>query len=425
MTAYLFGLLIVLFVLSVPIAASLGFSSILTLQIDGQPLIVVAQKVFEGLDKFSLMAVPFFILAGSLMQSGGIARRLMNFANVLVGWIRGGLGAATVLATMFFSTLSGSSSATTAAIGSITIPNMVKKGYPKPIATALVASSGELGVIIPPSLSLIMYGLVANVSIGSLFLAGIIPGIIIGSSLMLTIYVVAKIKGFDEGERPNAKAWLKQLWATFKDAIWALLMPIIILGGIYTGLFTPTEAAVVAVVYGFIIGYFVYRELTLKEVLNVLSKSAVTSGILLLIVGFASIFGYILTINQVPHMIANALMEVTDNPIIFLMLVNVMVLITGMFMETLASIIILAPILAPVAAQFGIDPIHFGLIMVVNLAIGMVTPPVAVNLFVACQVANLRIDQIIRPVLIFLAVLIVDLLLITYLPGLSLWLPSL
>ncbi len=425
MTAYLFGLLIVLFVLSVPIAASLGFSSILTLQIDGQPLIVVAQKVFEGLDKFSLMAVPFFILAGSLMQSGGIARRLMNFANVLVGWIRGGLGAATVLATMFFSTLSGSSSATTAAIGSITIPNMVKKGYPKPIATALVASSGELGVIIPPSLSLIMYGLVANVSIGSLFLAGIIPGIIIGSSLMLTIYVVAKIKGFDEGERPNAKAWLKQLWATFKDAIWALLMPIIILGGIYTGLFTPTEAAVVAVVYGFIIGYFVYRELTLKEVLNVLSKSAVTSGILLLIVGFASIFGYILTINQVPHMIANALMEVTDNAIIFLMLVNVMVLITGMFMETLASIIILAPILAPVAAQFGIDPIHFGLIMVVNLAIGMVTPPVAVNLFVACQVANLRIDQIIRPVLIFLAVLIVDLLLITYLPGLSLWLPSL
>lgn len=425
MTAYLFGLLIVLFVLSVPIAASLGFSSILTLQIDGQPLIVVAQKVFEGLDKFSLMAVPFFILAGSLMQSGGIARRLMNFANVLVGWIRGGLGAATVLATMFFSTLSGSSSATTAAIGSITIPNMVKKGYPKPIATALVASSGELGVIIPPSLSLIMYGLVANVSIGSLFLAGIIPGIIIGSSLMLTIYVVAKIKGFDEGERPNAKAWLKQLWATFKDAIWALLMPIIILGGIYTGLFTPTEAAVVAVVYGFIIGYFVYRELTLKEVLNVLSKSAVTSGILLLIVGFASIFGYILTINQVPHMIANALMEVTDNAIIFLMLVNVMVLITGMFMETLAAIIILAPILAPVAAQFGIDPIHFGLIMVVNLAIGMVTPPVAVNLFVACQVANLRIDQIIRPVLIFLAVLIVDLLLITYLPGLSLWLPSL
>ena len=425
MTAYLFGLLIVLFVLSVPIAASLGFSSILTLQIDGQPLIVVAQKVFEGLDKFSLMAVPFFILAGSLMQSGGIARRLMNFANVLVGWIRGGLGAATVLATMFFSTLSGSSSATTAAIGSITIPNMVKKGYPKPIATALVASSGELGVIIPPSLSLIMYGLVANVSIGSLFLAGIIPGILIGFSLMLTIYVVAKIKGFDEGERPNAKAWLKQLWATFKDAIWALLMPIIILGGIYTGLFTPTEAAVVAVVYGFIIGYFVYRELTLKEVLNVLSKSAVTSGILLLIVGFASIFGYILTINQVPHMIANALMEVTDNPIIFLMLVNVMVLITGMFMETLASIIILAPILAPVAAQFGIDPIHFGLIMVVNLAIGMVTPPVAVNLFVACQVANLRIDQIIRPVLIFLAVLIVDLLLITYLPGLSLWLPSL
>lgn len=425
MIGYLFIILLVLFVLSVPIAASLGLSSILTLQISGQPLIIFAQKVFESLDKFSLMAVPFFILAGSLMQSGGIARRLMNLANALVGWIRGGLGIATILATMFFSTLSGSSSATTAAIGSITIPSMTKKGYPKPYATALVASSGELGVIIPPSLSLIMYGLVANVSIGSLFLAGIIPGILIGLSLMLTIFFVAKIKGFDKGERVDKSVWSKQLWVAFKDSIWALLMPIIILGGIYSGLFTPTEAAVVAVVYGGIIGLFIYRELTLKELLNVLSSSAVTSGILLLIVGVASIFGYILTINQVPHLVANALMEFTESPFIFLILVNIIVLITGMFMETLASIIIMAPILTPVALQFGIDPIHFGMIMVVNLAIGMVTPPVAVNLFVACQVANLRMDQIIRPVLVFLGVLVVDLLLITYLPALSMWIPSL
>ncbi|MCM3759167.1 TRAP transporter large permease [Alkalihalobacillus oceani] len=425
MTLKLFLLLGVLFIVGVPIAISLGLSSIFLLQLEGKGIGVVAQKVFEGLDKFSLMAVPFFILAGALMQKGGIARRLLALANVLVGWFRGGLGAASVLTTMFFSTMSGSSSATTAAIGSVMIPSMEKKGYPRNFATALTAASGELGVIIPPSISMIVYGLVANVSIGGLFLAGIIPGILIGLSLMITVSIVAKIKGFDEVTKIDKGSWFKELWRAFKDAFWALLMPIIILGGIYFGLFTPTEAAVVAVVYGFIVGFFIYREIKLKDIADIFGKAAITTGIILLLVGFASIFGYILTINQVPHMVAESIAQISDSPVVFLLLVNILLFITGMFMETLASIIILGPILAPIAIQFGVDPIHFGIIMVVNLAIGMVTPPVGVNLFVACQIARLRIDQLFRPLAIFLAVLITNVLLITYLPILTLWLPNL
>jgi len=421
----LITILLLLFALSVPVAVSLGFSSIITMQIDGMPLIVGVQKVFESLDKFALMAVPFFIIAGSVMQFGGIARRLINFANAFVGWLTGGLGAATVLGTMFFSTMSGSSSATTAAIGSITIPHMEKKGYPKNFAAALVAAAGELGSIIPPSLNMIVYGLVANVSIGSMFIAGIIPGVLIGISLMVTVVIVSRLKGYDPGTRIDRKIWAKELWVTFKDAIWALLMPVIILGGIYSGFFTPTEAAVVAVVYGIVIGFFVYRELTMKDLMKILSRSAITTSILMIIVGFASIFGYILTINRVPHALANTLSGITDSPIIFLLIVNILVLIIGMFLETMAALIILAPILAPVAVQFGIDPLHFGVIILINLAVGMVTPPIAVNLFVASEVANIRLDQIVRPILIFLVVLIVDLILITYIPALSTWLPTL
>lgn len=414
-----------LFILSVPVGAALGLSSIWALQLDGTSLSIVGQKVFEGIDKTVLLAIPFFILAGSVMQSGGIAKRLMKLANALVGWFRGGLGSATVLSTMFFSALSGSSAATTAAIGSVTIPEMVKKGYHKNYATALVAASGELGGIIPPATVMILYGFVANVSIGSLFIAGILPGILIGISLMITIIIVARIKGFDDKITVEKGAWLKELWVSFKDAFWALMMPVVILGGIYLGYFTPTEAAVVAVFYGIIISLFVYREIRLRDLLGIFSKAAVTSSIILLIVGFSAIFGYILTINQIPHAVGNLITQVTENPMVFLLLANIVLLIAGMFMEAAASILILSPILTPVAAQFGIDPIHFGVIMVVNLAIGTVTPPVAVNLFLACQIANLRVEKVIRPALLFVAVLIIDLLLVTYLPQISLWLPSL
>ncbi len=421
----LFVAMAILFAISAPIAVALGLSSLIVLVVEDVPLAIITQRAFSGLNSFSLMAVPFFILAGNVMQGGGIARRLMDFANALVGWFKGGIGAATVVGTMFFSTLSGSSAATTAAIGSITIPNMTKKGYPKPFATALIAASGELGVIIPPSLALIMFGIAANVSIGDLFLAGVIPGVLIGSSLILTVFIASRIKGYGTEQNISLVEWAKQFWTVFKSAIWTILMPVIILGGIYTGLFTPTEAAVVAVVYGIFIGFFVYKELTIKKLMTIFTKSAITSGIILIIVGFSTIFGHILTINRVPQTMADFLGNITESPIIFLLLVNILLLFVGMFMEALAAIIILAPILVPVAVQFGVDPVHFGIIMAINFAIGMITPPLAVNLYVACQIANLKLGDIIRYVMLFLAVLVLNLIVVTYVPSISLWLPSL
>jgi C4-dicarboxylate transporter DctM subunit len=425
MIAILFIAIAVLLLISVPVAVSMGFSSLIALQVKGMPLITLAQSVFEGIDSFPLMAVPFFILAGHLMQTGGMSRRLINLANALVGWFRGGLGAVSVLTSMFFATISGSSSATTAAVGATLIPAMTKKGYPKPFATATVAAAGELGVIIPPSIPMVIYGLVANVSIGSLFIAGFIPGLLIGLSLILTIIIVARVKGFDIVNKQSKKEWLKELWRAFLDSFLALLMPLIILGGIYKGWFTPTEASVIAVVYGFFIGMFVYREVKWKDLLPILSKSMVSTSLLMLIVAYASIFGFILTVEQVPQKLGLAIAEFSTNPIVFLLLINIFLFIVGTLMEALVTIIILAPILAPVALQFGIDPVHFGIIMVVNVAIGMLTPPVAVNLVVACQIANIRMSQLTRPVVLYLIILTIDVLIISYIPALSTWLPSL
>ena len=424
MIQVLFIALLFLFICSVPIAISLGLSSVITLKMNALPLSVLAQNIFESLDSFTLMAIPFFILAGNLMQTGGIAKRLIGLANALVGWFRGGLGSVAVLTSMFFATLSGSSSATTAAIGSSLIPEMTKKKYPKPFATAITASSGELGAIIPPSIPMIVYGLVANVSVGSLFIAGILPGVFIGISLMVTVIIIARVKKFDQVEVITVSEWSRNLWIAFRQSLFAMLMPIIILGGIYFGLFTPTEAAVVAVFYSLIIGLFVYKELKWSDLGPIFTKSAISTSIILVIVAFASVFAYILTIEQVPHKLSDLVISLSDSPLVFILLTNIFLLITGMFIETLAAIIILGPILAPVAVLYGIDPIHFGMIMIVNLAIGMVTPPLGVNLFVACEIAGLRIEQLIRPVLIFLAVLIFDLLIISYWAPLSTWLPS-
>lgn len=422
-TVLLASVLIFLFI-SVPVAVCLGFASLIALQVKGIPLITLAQSVFEGIDSFPLMAVPFFILAGHLMQTGGMSVRLISLANALVGWFRGGLGAVSVLTSMFFATISGSSSATTAAIGSTLIPAMEKKGYPKPFATATCAAAGELGVIIPPSIPMVIYGLVANVSIGALFLAGFLPGLLIGLSLILTIIIYARLKGFDIIAQQSRKEWLMELWTSFQRAFFALLMPVIILGGIYKGWFTPTEASVIAVVYGFLIGMFVYRELKFRDLLPIFSKSMVATSLLMLIVAYSSIFGYILTIEQVPQKLGQAIASVSDSPIVFLLLVNIFLFIVGTAMEAIVTIILVAPILAPVALQFGIDPVHFGIIMVVNVAIGMLTPPVAVNLVVACQIAKLRMSQITRPVVGYLIILTIDVLIISYIPVISTWLPS-
>ena len=422
-TVLLIAVLVLLF-FSVPVAVCLGFASLIALQVKGLPLVNLAQAVYEALDSFPLMAVPFFILAGHLMQTGGISRRLIALANALVGWFRGGLGSASVLASMFFSTISGSSSATTAAIGSTLIPAMEKKGYPRAFAAATCAAAGELGVIIPPSIPMVVYGLVANVSIGSLFIAGFLPGLLVGFSLIGTIVLFARWRGFDRTPALSFVQWRRQLWDAFRDSFWALLMPFIILGGIYAGVFTPTEASVIAVVYGLAIGLFVYRELSWRELLPVFSKSMVATSLIMMIVGYAAIFGYVLTIEQVPQDLGKAIASVSHNPIVFMLLVNVLLFVAGTALEALVTIILLGPILAPVAASFGIDPIHFGIVMIVNVAIGMLTPPVAVNLVVVCKIANLRMSQLTRPVCMYLGVLTVDVLIISYVPAISTWLPQ-
>ncbi|MDT4825790.1 C4-dicarboxylate TRAP transporter large permease protein DctM [compost metagenome] len=402
-----------------PIMTAPGLSAAMALQSGDRSLLIVVQMAFQSLDSFSLMVVPFFILAGHLMQSGGVARRLVQLANAFVGWIRGGLGAVAVLTSLLFATVSGSSSATTAAIGSVLIPEMEKKGYPRSFAASIAASSGELGAIIPPSIPMIVYALTANVSVGALFIAGILPGLLIAVSLILTVCVIASIKGFDEVRALSLKDWTKGVLVALRDATLALMMPVIILGGIYGGLFTPTEASCIAVLYGLALGMFVYKEITLKNLLGIFGRAAVMSAIILLIVAFAAVFAYLLTINQVPQRVAATLGSVTTSPFAFLLLVNGMLFVVGMFIEALAAILIIVPILAPISVSFGIDPIHFGMIVITNLAVGMVTPPVGVNLFVVCEVAQLKMHQLARYLVIFLAVLIVDILIISYVPALS------
>jgi len=415
-----FSSMVFLLVTATPIFAVMGICSLVLLYQRGIDTIAVPQSVFEALDSFALLAVPFYVLAGNLMKAGGISRRLIALATALVGWLRGGMGAASVLTCMFFSTMSGSSSATTAAVASTMVPAMQEKGYPKPTGAALVAVGGELGAIIPPSLPMVVYGLVANVSIGSLFIAGILPGLFVGLTLILTVCLYARIKNFDRVTRVPFAVWLKNVVRAALDSILALLMPVIILGGIYSGVFTATEASVVAVVYGFIVGVLIYKEVRWRQFVQIFCDSAVMTGMVMLIVGFAALFGFALTINQIPQYFGRLITEVATSPLLFLLMVNVLLFIVGTFMEALATILILAPILSPIAASYGIDPVHFGMIFIVNVAIGMVTPPVAINLNIASQVTGVSMTAMTRPLLIFLFVLIVNVLIITFVPALSL-----
>ncbi|MDI4237099.1 TRAP transporter large permease [Bradyrhizobium sp. Arg237L] len=418
--AILFGSMTILIVIAVPIFAVMGISSIVALRAKGIDLISVPQNVFEALDSFALLAVPFYVLAGNIMKVGGISNRLIGLATALLGWMRGGVGSAAILTCMFFSTISGSSSATTAAVGSTMVPAMQRKGYPKNFAAATVAVGGELGAIIPPSLPMVIYGLVANVSIGGLFIAGIVPGVLIGLSLIITICLVAKVQDFDQTQAVPFREWARNVFVVGREAIVALMMPVIILGGIYSGAFTATEASVVAVIYGFLVSRFVYHEMTFKDLITILNDSAVMTGMVMLIVAFAALFGYAMTINQIPQYFGELVSKIASGPIGFLLLVNVLLFVVGTFMEALATILILAPILTPVAQTYGIDPVHFGIIFIVNVATGMVTPPVAVNLNIASEISGVPMDAMMKPVLIFLAVLTIDVLLISYVPAISL-----
>ncbi|ATF16196.1 TRAP transporter large permease [Brevibacillus sp. HB1.2] len=422
MGTILFVTLLVLLILNVPIGVALGLSVVVVFMLEGNiPLLVVIQKMFNGTDSFPLMAIPFFLLAGKLMETGGISARLIRFANTIVGNLPGGLAIVAVMGCTFFAAISGSSAATTAAVGGILIPHMVKKGYDVRFSAALHATGGTIGVMIPPSVPMVLYGVAASASISDLFIAGIGPGILVAISLILYSYWISKKNGWGGGEKHTPK----EIWEAFKDAILAILMPIIILGGIYGAIFTPTEAAVVAVIYGLVVGLFVYREIKWKDLGEIFAGSASMTAVIMLIIATANAFGYLMTRENIPQEIAQFMLGITDSTIITLLIINILLLILGTFMETAVTIILLTPILLPITNSLGIDPVLFGVIMVVNSAIGMLTPPVGINLLVAGNIAKLQNTEIERAVIPFLVIMIVDLMLITYIPEISLFLVNL
>jgi C4-dicarboxylate transporter DctM subunit len=408
--------------IGVPIAASLGLASVSALLVQARlPLTLIPQRMYVGLDSFPLLAAPLFILAGALMESGGISLRITQLAQALVGHIRGGLGMVVVVGTMLFSGISGSSTADTAAIGSVMIPTMVRRGYSPEFATAVVAAAGGMGILIPPCIIMVIYGLLTNTSIAALFLGGVIPGLIMGGTVLGATYWMARRQGL-----PVEAAFSpRELGRSVRRAGWALLMPAIIMGGILFGVVTVTEAAVLAVVYGGFVAVFVYRELGWRDLPRIFAESGVITGLVMLVVGMASVFGWILTSQQVPLAVANAFAAISSSPWFFLLLVNLAYLVIGCVFEVTAALIMTVPILLPVALAYGIDPVHLGVVVTANMGIGLVTPPIGVCLYVACGISGASIERVARPLLPFLAVMIATLLLITYLPGITLVLPRL
>ncbi len=410
--------LLIFFFMGVPIAIAIGLASIAGIQFGSNlPLLLVAQRMFVGLDSFPLMAIPLFILAGNLMSAGGISRRLVELAKALVGGIQGGLACSCVLTCMMFASVSGSSVATTFAIGSILIPAMVTHGYGKPLAASIQASSAELGVLIPPSIPLILYGVSTETSVGQLFIAGFGPGLLVASALMVTVLVICRLRGIGTHDGDDRQA----LWPAFVNAVPALLVPFVIIGGIYAGVFTPTEASVAAVACAIVVGMICYRELPLKALPDILRQTVISTTTIMLIISAAALFSFLIARSGLPGEVANWIKTVFSEPWSFLLAVNVLLLIVGMFIETSAAILVLAPILTPVAVSFGINPVHFGLVVVVNLALGMITPPLGVNLFAACAVAKIPLEKIIPQLIWFVLVVFCCLMLITYIPAITLW----
>ncbi|MGO1060147.1 TRAP transporter large permease [Planococcus sp. FY231025] len=419
MAIILFVLLIILFLINVPIAVALGLASALVFFIDGNvSLIVIMQRMFNSVDSFPLMAIPFFILAGKLMESGGISQRLIHLANVIFGRVKGGLAIVSIVACAFFAAISGSAAATTAAVGALLIPAMVNKGYDKSFSTAVQAAGGTIGIMIPPSVPLVLYGVAAGVSVSELFIAGVIPGLLVMVSLIILVYIISLIKGYGGGEKFGFVDFVK----AFADAFLALMMPVIILGGIYGGIFTPTEAAVVAVVYGLIVGLFIYREIKIKDLVTIFSSSVVVTAVIMFIIAGASVFGYYLTRQRIPAELTELTLGITENWIIALLIINAILLICGMFLETSAAIIILTPILVPIVSALEIDLVHFGIIMIVNLGIGFITPPVGVNLFVAANIAGTKFESLLKAIIPFILIMLIDVLLVSFIPSISLFL---
>ena len=421
-TAALFAMLAVFLLIGMPVAVALGLSSLLTILFFAQDsLASLSLSLYETSEQFTLLAIPFFILGGTFMTTGGVAKRMIRFANACIGHLHGGLAMASVLACMLFAAVSGSSPATVVAVGSIVIAGMVKAGYPQNFAAGVICNAGTLGILIPPSIVMVVYGAATETSVGKLFMAGVIPGIVLGLMLMAAIYVRARALKLPQQPRAS----LRDILVSGRDSLWGLMLIVIILGGIYGGVFTPTEAAAVAAVYAFLIAVFVYRDIGMKDVPRVLIDSGKVTVMLMFIVANALLFAHVLTTERIPQAVTEVIVGWGMAPWQFLIVVNLLLLVAGMFMEPTGIILIMAPILFPIASRLGIDPVHLGIILVVNLEIGMITPPVGLNLFVTAGITGMSIGQVVRAALPWTSVLLLFLLIITYVPVISLWLPGL
>lgn len=420
---YLFGYFVITLVMGVPIAICLGFSALVTMYASATlPISYIATQAYTAIDSVTIICIPLFVAAGVFMGEGGLSKRLLTMCDAMLGRLPGGFGMATVLCCMLFAAMSGSGPATVAAIGTLTIPAMIERGYDKHFSVALVAAAGTIGVLIPPSNPFVVYGVSSSTSITKLFEAGITSGLLVGLVLMLFTFYMAKKHGWrGESHENHWQLVGKTTW----QAKWALIVIVIILGGIYSGLCTPTEAAAIAALYSLLVGIFGYKGITKKNIVPVLVDSSNSSCIIILLMAMATIFGNIMTLENIPNMVAQAILGISSNVYVILLVINVMLLIVGMFMEALAAIVILTPLLLPIVTSLGVDPVHFGVIIVLNLAIGMITPPVGINLFVGSSVSKLRLEDIVKAVLPMLALSIVVLLLVTYIPALSMWLPNL
>lgn len=410
--------LAILFLLGVPIAVAIGLASVIGIEVQGRlPMLLVAQRMFTGIDSFPLMAIPLFILAGNLMSAGGISHRLVELAKSIVGGVQGGLACSCVLTCLMFASVSGSSVATTFAIGAILIPAMVKHGYPKPLAASIQASSAELGVLIPPSIPLILYGVSTDTSIGKLFVAGIGPGLLVAGALMALVLVLCRVRGIGKEDGLDRSS----VGRAALVALPALIVPVVIIGGIYSGVFTPTEASAAAVAAALVVGMGLYRELKVHMLPAILNQTVIATSAIMIIIAAASLFSFLITRSGLPNEIAAWFKDMFESRFTFLLAVNILLLVVGMFIETSAAILVLAPILTPIAIVYGVDPVHFGLIIVVNLALGMITPPLGVNLFAACAVAKLPVDKIIPQLMWFVLTVFAALMVVTYVPAITLW----
>ncbi len=418
----LFLMLAALLLTGTPISIALGMTVLLFLfTISNLPFEIITQKLFTSLDNFAIMAVPFFVLAGTLLTEGGVAARIVRFAVALVGWMRGGLAMAAVLSCTFFAAVCGSSPATVVAIGSIMLPAMVQHGYTKRFSVGVIATSGSLGILIPPSIVMIIYAVSTNESIGKLFVAGVVPGLLMAVALMVVTYFVARAKGFPTMKRATAR----EVWVSFRESVWGLMLVVIVFGGIYGGVFTPTEAAAVSAVYAFVVAVFIYRELPWRRIPQVLRNGANMSAMLLYIITNAILFSYLLTSENIPQLMAQWIIAQGFEPWMFLLFVNVLLFFAGDFMEPTSIILILAPLFLPVAVSLGIDPIHLGIIMTINMELGMITPPVGLNLYVASGLARMGLTEVTKAAAPWILPVAAVLLLVTYVPEISLWLPRL